>query len=163
MYPLRVNGEAFFSTVCELAKLQQYSLVQAKRGCGDSEEEARAQLEGTMALSKRHTRLRSAVADAQLLNVALWDAQKYAESLLDGETLPTKAERRNCLRFIARCRDFRHTHFGLNSFEAFVARAQSRDVMDVFKHYSAGGGNAAKRSPPNRTTAELPSMKGRIT
>ena len=27
MYPLRVNGEAFFSTVCELAKLQQYSLV----------------------------------------------------------------------------------------------------------------------------------------
>ena len=86
MYPLRVNGEAFFSTVCELAKLQQYSLVQANRGCGDSEEEARAQLEGTMALSKRHTRLRSAVADAQLLNVALWDAQKYAESLLADDT-----------------------------------------------------------------------------
>ena len=147
MYPLRVNGEAFFSTVCELAKLQQYSLVQANRGCGDSEEEARAQLEGTMALSKRHTRLRSAVADAQLLNVALWDAQKYAESLLDGETLPTKAERRNCLRFIARCREFRHAHFGRNRFEAFVARAESRDVMDLFKHRSAGGGKAAQTKP----------------
>ena len=48
MYPLRVNGEAFFSTVCELAKLQQYSLVQANRGCGDSEEEARAQLENIL-------------------------------------------------------------------------------------------------------------------
>ena len=163
MYPLRVNGEAFFSTVCELAKLQQSSLLDANRGCGEFEDEARAQLEGTGTLSKKHTRLRSALADAQLLNVALWDAQKYAESLLDGGSLPTKTERRNCLRFIARCRDFRHTHFGLNSFEAFVARAQLRDVMDVFKHYSAGGDNAAKRSPPNRTTAELPSMKGRIT
>ena len=147
MYPLRVNGEAFFSTVCELAKLQQYSLVQANRGCGDSEEEARAQLEGTGTLSKKHTRLRSALADAQLLNVALWDAQKYAESLLDGGSLPTKTERRNCLRFIARCREFRHAHFGRNRFEAFVARSESRDVMDLFKHRSAGGGKAAQTQP----------------
>ena len=133
MYPLRVTSEAFYRTVCELAMLQQGSLLAASKGCGESEDAARVQLAGTVLISKKYTRLTAALADVKLLNVALWDAQQYAESLLYGGHLPAKDERRNCLQFIARCREYRRQFIGRNVAEEFVAASTAIDIHDLMR------------------------------